>query len=272
MMADVARQLADTQRAFDSVATAYDGPLGNNPLVQRLRARTLAAVTRTVPPGTALLDLGCGTGLDAVWLGQRGYRVTAIDWSPQMVRQSRERAERAGLDGVVAVQHLGIHQLGSLPADAFDGAYSDLGALNCVPDLAAAARSIAARLRPGGALIASVIGRVCPWELGLFALKRQWARAQVRWSTETVAVPLNGLPVWTRYYTPSEFRSAFSAAFTVRSLRGLGLVVPPPYMLAFAQRHPRLLAGLQRIEDLVAGWPGLRRWGDHFLIVMQRNA
>jgi SAM-dependent methyltransferase len=271
--ADVLQQLADTQRAFDSVAAAYDGPLGNNPLVQRLRARTLAAVTRAVPPGGALLDLGCGTGLDAEWLGRRGYHVTAIDWSPQMVQRSRKRAREAGLEGMVAVEQLGIHQLEGLPEGAFDGAYSDLGSLNCVPDLAAAARSIALRLRPEGVLIASVIGRVCPWELGLFALRREWARARVRWATETVAVPLNGLTVWTRYYTPSEFRSAFSAAgFKTRSLRGLGLMVPPPFMLAFAQRHPRLVAGLQRIEDQVAGWPGMRRLGDHFLIVMQRNA
>jgi hypothetical protein len=42
-------------------------------------------------------------------------------------------------------------------------------------------------------------------------------------------------------------------------------------MLAFAQRHPGLVGGLQALEDRVAAWPGLRQWGDHFLIVMQRD-
>jgi len=42
-------------------------------------------------------------------------------------------------------------------------------------------------------------------------------------------------------------------------------------MEAFALRHPRAVAMLQGLEDRVAGWPGLRRWGDHFLIVMQRH-
>ncbi len=266
-------QLADTRRAFDEVAAGYDGPLGNNTLVQAVRARTLAAVTRSVAPGATLLDLGCGTGLDAVALGRRGYRVTAIDWSANMVRHTRERAERAGNKGMVAVHQVGIDELERLPAGTFDGAYSNLGALNCVPDLGSAAASIAARLRPDGVLIASVIGRVCPWELAIFSRKRDWRRVAARWSKEPVAVPLSGGTVWTRYYSPAQFRSTFAAAgFRLTSLRTLGLLVPPPYALAFAGRHPRLLARLQAIEDRVAGWPGVRGWGDHFLVVMERRA
>ena len=267
------QQLVDTRQAFDSVAAVYDGPLGNNPLVQWIRGRTMAAVTRSVASGAAVLDLGCGTGIDAAFLAQRGYHVTAIDSSPEMVRRSQERAIRAGLHRMLAVRQLGIQELDRLPVRDFDAAYSDLGSLNCVPDLAAAARSIAARLRPRGLLVASVIGRFCPWELALFAVKRQWRRARIRATKGPVPVPLNGRTVWTSYYSPAEFRSAFeSAGLTLRSLRCLGLLVPPPYMLAFAQRHPRAVALLQALEDGVAGWPGVREWGDHFLIVMQRHA
>ena len=267
-----AEQLIDTRSAFDSVADAYDGPLGNNALVQAVRARTLAEVRRRVPPGAALLDLGCGTGLDAAALAQQGYRVTAIDWSPEMVRRTEDRAARGGLERMLAVHRLGIHELDRLPAGDFDAAYSDLGSLNCVPELAVAALAIAGRLRPQGTLIASVIGRVCPWELALFSVKRQWRAARRRAAKRAVAVPLNGRTVWTSYYSPAEFRSAFGrAGFALRSLRSLGLLAPPPYMDAFARRHHRAVAMLQALEDRVAGWPGLRRWGDHFLIVMQRR-
>ena len=173
-----------------------------------------------------------------------------------MVQQTRERAGAADDTGMVDVHQVGIHELERLPAGTFDGAYSNLGALNCVPDLGAAAVSIAARLRPGGVLIACVIGRVCPWELAIFSRKREWRRAAARWSGEPVAVPLSGRTVWTRYYSPSDFSSTFAAAgFSLRSQRTLGLVVPPPYAIAFADRHPRLVAGLQVIEDRVAGWP-----------------
>ena len=268
----IGRQLKDTQAAFDSVAADYDGPLGNNELVQWMRARTLDAVKRSVSPGAALLDLGCGTGLDAVALAQQGYRVTALDWSAAMVRRTRQRASDAGVDGALATHHLGIHELERMPPGDFDAAYADLGSLNCVPDLAGCARSIAARVRPGGVLVASVIGRVCVWELAVFAAKRQWRRARLRAAAGTVPVPLNGQTVWTSYFSPSEFRSVFEGAgFRSRSLRALGLLGPPPYMLAFAQRHAGLVGGLQALEDRIAAWPGLRQWGDHFLIVMERN-
>jgi SAM-dependent methyltransferase len=264
--------LLDTQQAFDSVAADYDGPSGNNALIQRLRARTMAAVIKHIPAGSSILDLGCGTGLDAAFLAQQGYRVTAIDWSPEMIHRAQARIAELGLQDKVDVRHLGIQELDQLPKGAFAGAYSDLGPLNCVPDLHAAARLIADALRPGGKLVLSVIGRVCPWEWIVFGMKGQWSRARVRFSKTPVPVPLNGQTVWTAYYSPREFSAAFAAAgFEILSLRALSLLVPPPYMIAFAERRPRLIEFLQRVEDRVAGWPLLREWGDHFLIVLQKS-
>jgi SAM-dependent methyltransferase len=237
-----------------------------------MRARALAVLRRAVPPGSRVIDLGCGPGTDAQALADAGYRVTAVDWSPSMVSEARQRVARAGLAGRVTVERLGIHELDQLPAGRFDAAWSDFGPLNCVPDLPAAARLIAGRLRPGGVLAASVIGRIVPWELALFAAKRDWSRARVRFARGFVAVPLDGGQVWMRYFRPAEFEQPFRrAGFERLSLRALGVLAPPPYLEAFARRHPRLVRALMRLEDAVAGWPGIRGCGDHFLIVLRRR-
>jgi SAM-dependent methyltransferase len=266
------RALRDTQHAFDSVAADYDRSNTENPILCAMRERVLAEVGRRVVGGGRILDLGCGPGADDEALAKAGYRVTAIDWSPNMVEQARARMASAGVSHQVTVQHLGIHQLERLPSEIFDAAYSNFGPLNCVPDLSTAARQIAARLRPGGVLIASVIGRVCPWELLLYAVRGDWDRARIRFAADSVRVPLNGQTVWTSYYQPAEFERFFVAAgFTRISLRALGLCAPPPYLKGFAERHARITNALHRIDDIVGSWPGLRRWGDHFLTVMQKT-
>ncbi len=267
--------LADTQHAFDAVARTYDEENAANPLICAMRARTLALVTAHLRPGSSLLDLGCGPGCDAEALARMGYRVTAIDWSPGMAAQAHDRMASRGLLSQVHVRQLGIHELdrlGSHDGDRFDGAYSNLGPFNCVPDLGAAARALARHVRPGGVLVASVIGRLCPWEMARYGLSGRWGRVAVRFSRQFVPVPLEGRTVWTRYYFPREFSRAFAdAGFRTTSLQALGLVLPPPYLRGFHGRHPGVMRWLDRVEQRVSSWPGLRHCGDHFLVAMTRS-
>ncbi len=50
-----------------------------------------------IPPCT-VLELGAGTGTDAIWLARRGFRVTALDLSPTAVEMARQKAEAAGVE------------------------------------------------------------------------------------------------------------------------------------------------------------------------------
>jgi SAM-dependent methyltransferase len=263
--------IVDTQRAFDGVAATYHRSNVENRVLAAMRERLWRAVERHVPAGSHLLDLGCGPGTDEEYFAAHGYRVTATDSSPAMVHEARLRVGRSRLGAKVDVHHLGIDEIDRLAPATFDAAYSNLGPLNCVRDLASAARRIADRVRPGGMLIASVIGRVCPWEIALYASRRDWARVRVRFAQELTPVPLDGGTVWTRYYSPAAFERTFAGAGFARvDRRALGLLVPPPYMQAFVDRHPAMMNGLLRIEDAIGSWPGVRAWGDHFLVVMQK--
>jgi SAM-dependent methyltransferase len=269
---NVDSQLLDTQRAFDSVAADYDGPKGNNALIQRMRATVLGALAGACPPGARLLDLGCGTGIDAVELGRRGYQVLATDWSPQMAERTRDRAARAGLSERVAAMHLGIQQIDRLRGEQFDGIYSNFGPLNCVPDLAAASCSCAALLRPGGKLVFSVIGRICPWEFGYYMLRGRPARAMVRGARGATPVSMNKHTIWAFYYTPREFYRAFAREFALSRLQALSLFLPPPYLIGLYERAPRLCSLLGRLDDRLGRLPLLRDMGDHFLIVMTKRS
>lgn len=50
------------------------------------------------PPYGRALDLGCGSGIWAVALAQRGWQVTGVDFVPKALRRAHERAEQAGVE------------------------------------------------------------------------------------------------------------------------------------------------------------------------------
>jgi len=58
---------------------------------------TFAAELDGVAPGRAL-DVGCGEGADAIWLAERGWRVTAVDISAVAVERARRAAKAAGVE------------------------------------------------------------------------------------------------------------------------------------------------------------------------------
>src|SRR3989442_2774918 len=47
-------------------------------------------------PGKTVLEIGCGTGTNAIAFARRGYRVTAVDYVELAVRRAREEARKAG--------------------------------------------------------------------------------------------------------------------------------------------------------------------------------
>jgi SAM-dependent methyltransferase len=103
-------------------------------------------------PGRAL-DVGCGSGRDAVHLVQRGWTVTGVDAVPRALDAARKRAAAAGVQvdwvqgDVTRLEELGL-----------DGGYDlvlDRGCFHGLPDDArgACARGVDALAAPGATLL-----------------------------------------------------------------------------------------------------------------------
>lgn len=264
--------LDDTRTAFDSVAAHYDGPRGNNPLIQDMRGEMWRWLDESFPQESYLLDIGCGTGLDAVRMAERGHRVLATDWSPRMVERTHGRAAGTRVSDRVRTATIGAHELARIEGSSiFDGVYSNLGPLNCLSDLAPVSRECSRLVKAGGRLVFTVIGRWCPWEIAYYASRGDWARVGVRFGRRMMPVKMNGHTVWTRYWAPMELYQAFAREFTLVHCRALCLFAPPPYMTWIKDRHRAWFERLWRWDRSIGGWPLLRSLGDHFLIVMARR-
>lgn len=52
----------------------------------------LAPLVASVPDGACLLDVGCGSGRDLLWLKRRGYQVTGLERAPELAAMAERAA------------------------------------------------------------------------------------------------------------------------------------------------------------------------------------
>ncbi len=80
---------------FDAHAPIYDENVFTKSTLQEV---DFLLEELALKPGAAILDVGCGTGRHSVELAKRGYKVTGIDLSAEMLKEAREKAEAAGVN------------------------------------------------------------------------------------------------------------------------------------------------------------------------------
>jgi SAM-dependent methyltransferase len=263
--------------AFDRLAPHYDTEVESNPAMAYMRRVNLETLMGLFMPGQQVLEIGCGTGVEAVALAQRGVHVLATDLSGEMVRYTASRAEAAGVGAMVHTRRLAASELGVLVDElgpgALDGAYSSFGPLNGEAELTPVAAALAQLVRPGGYLLLGVMNRFYLAEAIWFLLHGDARRAVRRWSGHTLASVSAELalqaPTW--YYSPGTLRRVLAPAFAVHRCRALTALLPPPYASELWQRRPGLCALAMRWEALLAPrWP-LYALGDHVLMVFRRE-
>ena len=113
--------------------------------------QTLTDTAAQLSVGNAL-DAGCGKGGDTIWLADRGWTVTAVDFVASALDLGRERAEQLGPDVAARIDWRQA-DLGAWipPHSAFDLVSAHF--LYGVADRADLFRRLAAAVRPGGTLL-----------------------------------------------------------------------------------------------------------------------
>lgn len=270
------REASPAVEAFDAIAGVFDERFGGWASVAAQRRAVRRYLLAAFPPGASLLELGGGTGEDAIFLAERGRRVTLTDGAPRMVERAREKAERAGLGDRVRALEARLEWLEEFArdwleggGDPFDGAYSNFAALNCVEDLGPVARGLARLLRPGAPALLVMFGPFSPGEV-LVQLARGDPRAAIRrLSRGAVPARLGGRHFSVRYPGPGEVARAFAPYFRLVRKRGIGIFVPPSAAEPEISAWPRLLGWLERLDRVFAA--PLALLGDHVLLHFVRT-
>src|SRR6185369_17947126 len=139
--------------AFDEMAGTYDATFTDTQVGRALREIVWSRLEQTFLPPKRILELGCGTGEDALRLARSGVQVVATDPSAGMIQVARAKAAAGNCAQRIEFRCLGMQEIRSFaPGEMFDGVLSNFGAVNCVPNLQALVADVAGRLRPGAPL------------------------------------------------------------------------------------------------------------------------
>ena len=102
-----------------------------------------------LPQVRVACDLACGTGMTALDLAARGFRLYGVDLSPGMCRAARQKVREANLRLRVSRQDMRSFRL----PEQVDLVLCEFDALNHIPgkrDLSRVLKAVAGALKPGG--------------------------------------------------------------------------------------------------------------------------
>ena len=256
------------QEVFSDIAEEYDIQFTDTSIGKEQRYRVWHYLNKSVNAKPGVLELNCGTGTDAIWMAEKGWNVLATDGSKGMIRVAEKKIRNAGLDSPVQTEVLSFDQLKHLPDDSFDLIFSNFGGLNCIPpdELKMLWRVLEQKLRPGGQIIAVIMGKFCWWETLYFLAKLNVKQAKRRWSKQPVMATLSAdSQVKTWYYHPAKLHFPESWKYLTISTYPIGFWIPPSYLGSFFSKFPRILQLLIFLENHVTFF-FFSKAADHFLI------
>ncbi len=260
--------------AFDSVAHDFDNRFGAWLSVSAQRRAVRSALEESLPASGRILELGGGTGEDALWLAERGFKVVLTDAAPHMVEISAQKLRpfTGSSAMVVPAEALEASALVEprLAQQSFDGAFSNFAALNCVDDLIPVARGLARLLREDGRLLLVVFGTCSPGEIIVELARSRPRSAFRRFTRKPVQATLNGRRFSVKYHRSRDISRALLPWFRAVRRRGIGVFVPPSAAEPWISRHPRLLGALEALDRGVS--TALAPLGDHVLYEFERTS
>ena len=254
------------QTYWDTAAQTYVQDFTGTVIGETRRRAVWRRLEKIFLPGQKLLELNCGTGIDAVHLAERGMQLFACDISSRMIELAQQLAASTNTSERIDFRVLPNEQIGSLKGEnVFDGAFSNFCGLNCVQDLPAVARGLTRLLKPGAPILLCMVGRFVPWEIAWFMARGEPRKALRRLRSNDF---LPSAPGSVCIHRPSvkEMARIMSPGFKLRRWSGVGIAVPPTYTENRARHFPRAIKGLAGIDRMIDRLPLFRRMADCVLL------
>lgn len=251
---------------FDQEAEAYDAHFTLSCVGRAQREQVYAALSNDgLFTDQKVLEINCGTGVDALEFHQRGNLIRATDLSEKMVKVARTR-HPAGDFEVLDARNVGTIK------EQYSLVFSNFGGVNCFSpeEFARFLEEAQIVLQDKGHLVLVVMGKRCSWDSFYFFLKGQWSKMGRRNTSAALEVPVGTEFVRTWYYSPKQVRKMAASYFDLKQVKPIGLFVPPSFLAGFFERRRILFGALQRMDGLFR-FSIFSNFSDHYYVSLRKK-
>jgi ubiquinone/menaquinone biosynthesis C-methylase UbiE len=249
--------------AFDRHAETYDERFSNHELGETIRSDVWKITDPIFASARNLLDLGSGTGEDALHYAARDMRVTAVDISDQMLGRLKSKAIDAGVAAKLQYVRSEMNQYRPEHMQ-FDAVISNFGAVNCLLDLNWIPDLCRVALKPGAPLVLTGMGVFYPFESAALFLSGHFGSVFRRLQRPcTVSVEGVSIPVY--YHTLRSMRRMLGKQFHLECVEGLRAFLPVPGWDHVS--HAKVLQWLDPLDRLWCRFRWTAPLADHFVTV-----
>jgi SAM-dependent methyltransferase len=258
--------------AFDSASEEYDFTISNNYINTWIRKRSIRELLSVAKKQDTVLEIGCGTGAEAVEISRYVAKIIATDISESMVEIVRKKVLAKQLVDKIVPLRVKAAEIPKvrymLNGEKAQGAYSFNGALNCEPEIGKFVDALSSILIPEGYFVCSVRNPLCLSEAISHAAVLQFGKMAPR-KRQPIMVSVGGLDVPAVYYSPVSFSNAFSSRFRLLKQIGLPAFLPPAYLSDYYVKLKNVASILERIELFLSDRFPFNLLGDQTLFVFQ---
>jgi len=257
-------------KGFSKISHHYEELDKTSSLISWMRYRVRKHLKKHTLPKSKILEINCGSGIDAVYLAKKGYHVHATDIASGMIDYVTSKIETDNLTNL-SCELLSYLDLDKLKPQKYHHIFSNFGGLNCSSEteLKSVFNSAYNLLETNGKLTLVIMPKICLWEfLKIFKGDKSAFR---RLKKNGVLANIEGEKVHTYYHKASSIKKLLSTNFHDFKVENICFLAPTGNRVDFPKNHPFLFKILSSFDTISNKIPFLKGMGDYYILTATKK-